>query len=133
MTEEENLARVRDYLAALAAGATGDALARFFTPDARQVELPNKLNPNGQASDFETLKKRSAQGRHVLREQRYDIVSAVAQGNRAAVEAGWTGVLAIPIGSLEAGDAMRAHFAMFFEFEDGRIRLERNYDCFEPF
>jgi hypothetical protein len=28
---------------------------------------------------------------------------------------------------------MRAHFAMFMEFEGDRIRAQRNYDCFEPF
>jgi ketosteroid isomerase-like protein len=40
-------------------------------------------------------------------------------------------VLAIPIGTLAPGDRMKAHFAMFFEFRDGRIALQRNYDCFE--
>lgn len=36
-------------------------------------------------------------------------------------------------GALAAGDEMRAHFAMFLDFEDGLIRGQRNYDCFEPF
>jgi hypothetical protein len=40
--------------------------------------------------------------------------------------------LAVPLGELAAGASMRAHFAMFFELEDGRIRRQRNYDCFEP-
>ena len=30
------------------------------------------------------------------------------------------------------GASMKAHFAMFFEFREGRIALQRNYDCFEP-
>jgi ketosteroid isomerase-like protein len=30
------------------------------------------------------------------------------------------------------GDVMRAHFATFIEFRDGKIVAQRNYDCFEP-
>ena len=68
----------------------------------------------------------------MLREQRYDVVSVVAQGDRLAVEADWSAELALPVGTLAAGAIMRAHFAMFFEMSDGLIRLQRNYDCFEP-
>lgn len=49
-----------------------------------------------------------------------------------AMEAEWTGVLAVELGSLPQGAEMRAHFAMFFDIEDGRIRTQRNHDCFEP-
>jgi ketosteroid isomerase-like protein len=52
------------------------------------------------------------------------------QGDR---EARWEAELAVPVCSLTAGDIMRAHFAMFFEFRDGRIWRQRNYDCFEAF
>jgi hypothetical protein len=38
----------------------------------------------------------------------------------------------VPLGTLAAGAAMTAHFAMFFELSEGRIALQRNYDCFEP-
>lgn len=50
-----------------------------------------------------------------------------------ALETLWVGVLAIPVGALHAGGEMKAHFAMFLEFEADRIRAQRNYDCFEPF
>ncbi|HEX7069986.1 MAG TPA: nuclear transport factor 2 family protein [Rhodothermales bacterium] len=130
--EQSNLAIVRDYLAALERGEVGDALARFFTEDAVQVEFPNRLNPAGQQSDLSTMLARSVQGQHVLSSQRYEIVSEVAQGERVAVEARWTGTLAIQMGSLTAGSEMKAHFAMFFEFRDGRIARQHNYDCFEP-
>jgi hypothetical protein len=49
-----------------------------------------------------------------------------------AIEAIWTGTLAIGLGSLKPGDKMRARFAQFFEFRDGLIVRQRNYDCFEP-
>jgi len=69
----------------------------------------------------------------MLASQRYDVVSLITQGERVAVEALWEGVLAIPTGAQKAGDVMRAHFAMFFQFRDGQIAVQRNYDCFEPF
>lgn len=128
-----NLDNVRRYLDAIAAGDTGAALAEHFTEDALQIELPNKLNPNGGRSDLKTLLARSEQGKQVLTRQRYDIVSMIAEGDRVAVEALWEGVLAIPLGTLKPGDTMKAHFAMFFEFRDGQIASQRNYDCFEPF
>ena len=133
MTEPEsaNITLIREYLAAIETGEIGSA-TRFFTPDVRQIELPNKLSPNGGESDLPAMLKRAEQGKKVIRRQKYTIVNALAQGDRVAVEARWEGVLAIPFGSLEAGATMVAHFAMFFEFENGRIRLQRNYDCFEP-
>jgi ketosteroid isomerase-like protein len=45
----------------------------------------------------------------------------------------WVGTLAVSLGAIPAGGEMRAHFAVFLEFRDGRIHRQRNYDCFEPF
>jgi len=134
MTEREtaNLALVRAYLVALEAGEAGEALARFFTPDAVQVEWPNRLNPNGGRSDLATILARSEQGKQVLSTQRYTVVSELARDEAVAVEAEWAGTLAIPLGTLAPGVEMRAHFAMFFACRDGRIAVQRNYDCFEP-
>lgn len=134
MTAEEsaNLATVRAYLHALESGAVGEALARYFTSDALQIELPNQLNPKGGRSDLPALLKRAEQGQKILRHQSYDVRSEIAQNSSVAVEAQWSAVLAVPIGSLPAGGTMRAHFAMFFEFSEGRISRQRNYDCFEP-
>ena len=130
--ESANLATVRAYLKALESGATGEALSRFFTSDALQVELPNLLNPNGGQSDLPALLKRADQGQKLLRHQSYEIRSQMAQDSSVAVEANWSAVLAVPVGSLPEGATMRAHFAMFFEFSGGRISRQRNYDCFEP-
>lgn len=128
----ENLSTIRSYLTALASGITGEQLAGYFTPDAVQVEFPNRLNPNGGQSDLATLLVRAEQGQRVLRQQSYEITSALAQDNQVAVEALWTGMLAIELGALKPGAEMKAHFAMFFELENGKIRSQRNYDCFQP-
>jgi ketosteroid isomerase-like protein len=130
--ESENISVVRAYLAAVESGATGDDLAQFFTADAIQTELPNRLNPHGGQSNLSTILLRAEQGQRLLRAQRFEVRSELAHDAKVAVEALWTGTLAAPFGELTAGAAMRAHFAMFFELEDGRIKLQRNYDCFEP-
>src|SRR5690606_29276186 len=122
---------VRQYLAALQTGEAGDGLAQFFTSDAVQVELPNALNPKGQTSDLPTILSRSLQGLRVLSSQTYEIVSEMAVGDAVAVEAKWTGVLAIPLGTVAPGAQMHAHFAMFSTIRDGRRHRQRNYDCFE--
>jgi len=132
LSDSPNATIVRSYLAALEAGVTEEDLARFFTPDAEQVELPNKLNPTGGRSDLPALLRRAEQGQRLLQRQSYEVRSIVEQGDHVAVEASWSAVLAMPVGSLASGQTMRAHFAMFFELREGRIASQRNYDCFEP-
>ena len=130
--EQENVATARRYLAAIEAGATGDALAAFFTPDVVQLELPNRLVPNGVRRDLAAILDGAVRGQQVMAAQRLDVVGVVASGDRVALEAVWTGTLRVPLGSLPAGGEMRAHFGVFLEFRDGRIAAQRNYDCFEP-
>jgi len=130
--KDENIHLVRMYLNALQSGEAGDALRRFFTEDVQQVEMPNQLNSRGQESNLEHILQRSQQGLKIMQRQQYEIVSEVAQDDRVAVEARWTGVLAVALGTLAAGTEMKASFAMFFHFRDGRIAVQRNYDCFDP-
>jgi len=124
---------VRDYLAAIEAGATGEALARFYTPDVEQEEFPNRLNPTGRRSDLAAMLAAADRGRQVLRKQAYEVHTVISEGDVVAVEVTWTGTLAVPLGSLAPGDDMRARFCMVLELEQGRIRRQRNYDCFDAF
>lgn len=128
---ERNVELVRNYMKALQDGEAGDALRRFFTQDVRQIEMPNQLNPRRQESDLEHILQRSLQGKQILKRQQYEIVSEMAQEERVAVEARWTGILAVSVGTLEAGAEMKASFAIFFQFREGRIAMQRNYDCFD--
>jgi ketosteroid isomerase-like protein len=130
--EDKNIDVVRTYLNALQSGEAGDALRKFFTDDVRQIEMPNQLNKHGQESNLEHILQRSQQGLKVLERQQYEIVSEIVQGDRVAIEARWTGVLTIGFGTLAAGTEMKASFAIFFHLRDGRIALQRNYDCFDP-
>jgi len=120
------------YLKALEDGATGDDLAAFFDKDAVQEEFPNRLNPNGAKRDLAALLDGAERGKHVIRQQRFELLNSVESEGAIALEVQWTGILAVPIGNLPAGGEMRARFAVFIEYKDGKIVRQRNYDCFEP-
>jgi ketosteroid isomerase-like protein len=129
MMESENVATVRRYLRAIE--TNGDVLG-FYHPDVVMEELPNRIVPNGAVRDLAALSEANARGRQVIREQRYEVRGVMEDGDRVALEVLWTGVLAIPVSTLAAGDEMRAHFALFIDFRDGKIFRQRNYDCYEP-
>jgi len=50
----------------------------------------------------------------------YKIKQEIADHERVALEVGWVGTLAVPFGSIPAGGQMKAFFAVFLEFRDGR-------------
>lgn len=127
-----NLDTARRYLNAIEAGADPDALANFFALDVTQVEYPNRLVPNGATRDLAALLEGSRRGKQAVSAQRYDIQRAFEIGVTVILEVLWTGILAIPVGSIPVGGEMRAHFAVFIDFRDGKIVRQHNYDCFEP-
>src|SRR5690349_12528280 len=108
------------YVAALAAGATGDALADFFTPDAVVTELPNRFTPRGARRDLPELRAAAERGQRYVRDQDWRVLSAVAEGDRVALELDWAGTVAEDVGALAAGTRMRAHVAIFLDYRDGR-------------
>ena len=121
---------VRAYLKAIE--ERGDFLA-FFTDDGVQEEFPNALVPAGARRTIEDLREANARGRNVMTSETYEIVSLLEVGDLVACEVLWRGVLAVPLRTLKPGEAMKARFAVFFEFRGDKIRRQRNYDCFEPF
>jgi len=121
---------VRAYLKAIE--NRDDSLA-FFTKDAVQEEFPNALAPAGARRTIAELREANDRGRGVLTSETYEIVTLVETGDVVACEVLWRGVLAVPLRTLKPGNAMKARFAVFFEFKGDRIRRQRNYDCFDPF
>jgi ketosteroid isomerase-like protein len=123
---------VKSYLAALEAGATGPALARYYTDDVVQEELPNRLVPDGARRDLAALLLGAERGQKVMRQQTFELLGAVESGDTVALEVRWTGTLAVAIGTIPVGGQMRARFAVFLEFRGDKIARQRNYDCFDP-
>lgn len=120
-----HLELVTRYLAALGEGCTGEALARFFTPDVIQEEFPNRITPQGARRDLAALLAGAERGAQAMERQRYELLNAMVCGDTVACEVVWTG-------RLRAGGELRARFAVFLEIREGLIAAQRNYDCFDP-
>jgi len=130
-TAAENLETVHRYLKGIENGNFSDVNA-ILAPDIVMEQLPNRIYPQGLRGSLEQMESAFEKGRKLLAKQSYEIKHAVAEGNVVAVEVLWAGTLAVGFGTLAAGSQMRCHSAMFFEFKDGKITYQRNYDCFEP-
>lgn len=128
----DNSDLVKAYLAAVERFDV-PAVAALLDPSMVQREMPNLLYAEGQSRDRARMLEDLPKGARLLRDQRYEIQSLTADGDRVVVEARWEGTLSVPLGRLQAGDSMVAHIPMVFECRDGRIVGQRNYDCYEPF
>ncbi|HXU32407.1 MAG TPA: nuclear transport factor 2 family protein [Thermoanaerobaculia bacterium] len=128
--ESENLARIERYFAVINSG--GDVVEEFFSPDVIQEEFPNRLLPNGARRDLAALKEAAERGKAFMSGQHFEVLNTYADGRTVIVESIWTGTVAVDAGPFKAGTTMRARFAQFFTFAEGRIVEIRNYDCFDP-
>jgi len=132
MSESNNVAAARAYLTAIEQGATGDKLAAFFSDDVVQEEFPNRLVPNGATRNLAQILEGAERGQAILSSQRYEVLNAIESGEAVGLEVQWTGTMAIAVAGLPAGGQMRARFAVFLEYSDGKIVRQHNYDCFDP-
>jgi ketosteroid isomerase-like protein len=105
----------------------------YYAPDVVQREFPNQLVKEGATRDLEAMTRGAEAGKKSVRDERYEIVRMIEQGDEIALEVIWTARLNVPLGKLAAGDIMRAHLGMFLTWRDGKIVSQRNYDCFDPF
>jgi ketosteroid isomerase-like protein len=132
MNETANLDVARRYIAGLSAGMGADELGQFYTADVVQEEFPNRLLPNGATRDLEAMRQGRLRGKALLSFEQFELLGAVASGDVVAMELVWRGTVGIDAGPFVAGQTLRARFAIFLEFRDGRIARQRNYDCFDP-
>jgi ketosteroid isomerase-like protein len=128
----ENIEFARQYIRALESGATGRALANFFTPDVAIREMPNRVAPHGSVSDLAKALEAAKRGQQLFKKQTYAITNILGEGDWVALEMDWIGVTAAPIQNLPPNSEMRDHAAVFLQFRNGRIARQRHYDCFEP-
>jgi ketosteroid isomerase-like protein len=130
--EDDRVKAARALLAAIEQG-DGDALLAIYAEEAVQIEHPNHLKPNGDRRDPIAMVRDLGKGKQLLREEHYEVLDAMAADDRVALRVRWTGVLAVGIGALHAGDKMSCESGIFLKFQGDRIVEQHNYDCFEPF
>ncbi|MCH6161682.1 nuclear transport factor 2 family protein [Streptomyces marispadix] len=130
--DHPNVRTALRYHEAVARLAAPEELKQFLHPDMVHAQLPNALFPAGVDRDLTESLAASTQARTLLTGQHFEVINAVASGDQVALEAKWSGTLAVPLGNMPAGHVMRAHIAAFLEFRDGKIIAQRNYDCYEP-
>jgi ketosteroid isomerase-like protein len=128
----KNLAIASRYLKAIESGATGDEMAQFFAPEIVVEIFPSRFFPKGSRDDLAGIRAAAERGKKAMSSQKYEIRDEVASGDKVAMEIDWVGTLAVPFQSIPQGGQMRAHFAMFLQFKNGKIVSQRNYDCYEP-
>lgn len=124
---------ILDYYSMMESRASAAALDAFYHPEVEQVEYPNAVTKTTAVRNLEALKAASDKGSQLLARERYEVKQLLIAGDTVVVECTWRGTLAMPAGNIPAGGEMVAHFAQVFEFKDGKIYRQRNYDCFEPF
>jgi ketosteroid isomerase-like protein len=128
---QQNLETAKRYLQSIESGASAETIS-FFATDVVAQWYPHKLAPSGMTADLAALRASSERGKKLMARQTYQVRNALAEGDQVAMEIDWTGVLALPFETIPAGGEMRAHFAMFLKFRDGKVVRQSNYDCFEP-
>jgi ketosteroid isomerase-like protein len=123
---------IERYLA-LISDPTADleAIEALLDADMRFVERPNLVSPRGSERDREQLLASVAVGRELLRDQRFEVVDHVVEGDRVASRVVWTGTLAVAAPPFAAGSELRADSSMHFTLRDGRIAHQENFDCFQ--
>ena len=131
--DNDNVRIIREYLTAIEERKTGAAIARFPAPDVVHIQFPNRLLPRGARDDLAAMLAAAERGLKAVTRQRFEIKNILALGNQIAMEVQWVGTLAAALGAIPAGDEMQAEIALFFELEDGKIKVQREYSCFAQF
>lgn len=110
-----------------------EAYADVLHPEMQYVEYPNAVNPGVRQANLEQMMQAAAAGKALLAQQQFSIVRCHDAGETLIVEARWAGRIGTARSGFQPGQSLEAYLCMVFEFSDGRIRRQSNYDCYVPF
>lgn len=133
MNNDANEKVVVEFLKMVENRQSSSELEKFYHPEIQQIEFPNAIVKTTAFRNLQDLKIGSEKGKAIMSKENYEIKKLYSIENIVILEAVWTGTVSVNIGNLKIGENMKAYFAQFFEFKDGKIYKQRNYDCFEPF
>lgn len=80
MVGKNNVAAAMSFIRAVEK-MDGQEMEGFFSPDVRQVEMPNAYKPTGAQRDLTALKADIEKAKGIIEGQRYEIVNTVAEGD----------------------------------------------------
>lgn len=109
------------------------AYQAILHPEILQTEFPNALVKSKVESDLSSLHARMNSGTKILKAQRFEISHLIELGETVVAEQIWTGEIGTDIGNFKTGQTLKAYICTIFEFKEGKIYRQRNYDCYEPF
>lgn len=124
---------IKEFLTSISTGGSFESVRKFYHPDAVQIEFPNLLAKEKIERDIKKIEEAADRGKKVMISQNFEVIKSYEVANVVIIEAIWTGILAIDLGTKSTGATVTAHFAQFYEFEGALILRQRNYDCFENF
>ncbi|MDE3249878.1 MAG: nuclear transport factor 2 family protein [Bacteroidota bacterium] len=101
-------------------------------PEIEQTEFPNVMMPMLRQRRFKNIIEGAEAGKKMLAYQRFEPTKFYEAGDTVIVEFTWTGELKTRVGRLNQGQMLKAHICSIFEFRDGKIFRQRNYDCYVP-
>jgi hypothetical protein len=102
-------------------------------PHIIQTEYPNLVTKQVKSRSLEGLVNGAKAGKQLLSAQKFEIIGMLAGTGHLTVELQWHGTVALDIASFRKGQVLTAYICTIFEFKDGKIFRQRNYDCYEPF
>jgi ketosteroid isomerase-like protein len=124
---------VRRYFAVVAdLGSTEDDLRAVIHPEARLIEHPNPITPEGADRDVEQVLAGFRAGKALLAGQTIDVHDVMIDGDRAAVRATWVGVVGADAGPFARGTRIVARMGGFLRVRDGVVVEHETYDCYAP-
>jgi ketosteroid isomerase-like protein len=133
MHNMENLKTVMNFFKAIEDNTIAERASEFYHPEIIQIEYPNAITKQTAFRNLGQLTEAAVRGRKLIKQQTLKIEKSYCLGDTVIIEALWTGILAVPSENKESCPEMTANFAQVFDFEDGKIIRQRNYDCFQPF
>lgn len=92
-------------------------------PRVELIEHPNQVSPAGKHYDRAAICAAGERGKQLMASERYLIRSMIVDGERAAVQIEWTGLLS-------SGLELRAQICSIIELRDGKVWRQEQYDCF---
>jgi len=128
---QQNLELALNLIKTMEGEIAGEILQHYYDEDIIQIEYPNAFTPKLVTRCFNDLNEGNAKDQLSLKDQEFDVRKTYSFNNTVIVEAVWSGTLAAPWGSMPSGRHLKAYLSRFFEFREGKIIRQRNYDCFE--